>query len=69
LIQALLPSLPKYTRLQVKPFVGLWALDALLQTWLGSQVAHGPDAVRAAAAQWATTRRLSVWAQGHCDAA
>jgi hypothetical protein len=29
--------------------VGLWALDTLLQTWLGSQVAHGPDGVRAVA--------------------
>jgi hypothetical protein len=44
--------------------VGLWALGALLQTWLGSQVAHGPDRVRAVAAQWTTTSHLSVWAQG-----
>ena len=49
---------------QVERIVGLWALGALLQTWLGSQVAHGPDAVRAVAAQWTTTGRLSVWAQG-----
>ena len=51
---------------QVERLVGLWALGALLQTWLGSQVAHGPDGVRAVAAQWTTTGRLSVWAQGQC---
>jgi hypothetical protein len=49
---------------QAAHLVGLWALGALLQTWLGSQVAHGPAAVRAIAAQWTTTGRLSVWAQG-----
>jgi Transposase DDE domain len=49
---------------QVERLVGLWALGALLQTWVGSQVAHGPDGVRAVAAQWTTTGRLSVWAQG-----
>ena len=48
----------------VERIVGLWALGALLQTWLGCQVAHGPDGVRAVAAQWTTTGRLSVWAQG-----
>jgi hypothetical protein len=49
---------------QVERLVGLWALGALLQTWGGSQVAHGPAAVRAVAAQWTTTGRLSVWAHG-----
>jgi hypothetical protein len=49
---------------QAERLVGLWALGALLQTWVGSQVAHGPAAVRAVAAQWTTTGRLSVWAQG-----
>jgi hypothetical protein len=49
---------------QVERVVGLWALGALLQTYLGYQVAHGPDAVRAVARQWTTTGRLSVWAQG-----
>ncbi len=49
---------------QAERLVGLWALGALLQTWIGSQVAHGPQAVRAVAAQWTTTGRLSVWAQG-----
>jgi hypothetical protein len=51
---------------QVEHVVGLWALGALLQTWIGAQVAHGPDAVRAVAAQWSTTGRLSVWTQGQC---
>jgi hypothetical protein len=51
---------------QVERVVGLWALGALLQTWLGAQVAHGPDGVRAVAAQWTTTGRLSVGAQGQC---
>ena len=50
---------------QVERLVGLWALGALLQTRLGRQVAHGPAAVRAVAAQGTTTGRLSVWAQGH----
>jgi hypothetical protein len=49
---------------QAERLVGLWALGALLQTWIGSQMAHGPAAVRAVAAQWTTTGRLSVWAQG-----
>jgi hypothetical protein len=49
---------------QVERLVGLWAVGALLQTWIGSQVAHGPDRVRVVAAQWTTTGRLSVWAQG-----
>jgi len=46
--------------------VGLWALGTLLQTWLGSQVVQGPAPVQAVAAQWTTTGRLSVWAQGQC---
>jgi hypothetical protein len=44
--------------------VGLWALGSLIQTWIGVQVAHGAPAVQAVAAQWTTTGRLSVWAQG-----
>jgi hypothetical protein len=51
---------------QVERVVGLWALGTLLQTWIGSQVAQGPAAVQAVAAQWTTTGRLSVWAQGQC---
>jgi hypothetical protein len=54
------------TLAQAECIVGLWALGALLQTWIGGQVAHGPAAVRAVAAQWTTTGRLSVWAQGQC---
>jgi hypothetical protein len=50
---------------QVARIVGLWAVGVLLQTWSGTQMAHGPAAVRAVAAQWTTTGRLSVWAQGH----
>jgi len=49
---------------QVERIVGLWAVGALLQTWIGAQVAHGPAPVRAVAAQWTTTGRLSVWAHG-----
>ena len=52
------------TLAQAECIVGLWALGALLQTWIGGQVAHGPAAVRAVAAQGTTTGRLSVWAQG-----
>jgi hypothetical protein len=47
--------------------VGLWALGTLLQSGLGDRVgqATAPAAVRAAAAGWTTTGRLSVWARGH----
>jgi hypothetical protein len=51
---------------QVERIVGLWALGSLLQTWVGSQVMHGPLPVRAEAAGWTTTGRLSVWAHGQC---
>jgi hypothetical protein len=46
--------------------VGLWALGALLQTWLGQQVRlpTAPAPVQAVVAQWTTTGRLSVWAHG-----
>jgi len=44
--------------------LGLWALGVLLQTFVGAQVQHGPAAVRASAAEWTTTGRLSVWAHG-----
>jgi hypothetical protein len=44
--------------------VGLWALGSLLQTYLGSQLVHGPAAVRAITASWTTTGRLSLWAHG-----
>jgi hypothetical protein len=49
---------------QVERIVGLWALGCLLQTFLGNEVAHGPTAVRAIAASWTTTGRLSLWAHG-----
>jgi hypothetical protein len=50
----------------VERVVGLWALGTVLQTWLGAQVAQGPAAMQAVAAQWTTTGRLSVWGQGQC---
>jgi hypothetical protein len=60
---------PVLTRLscrdQAERVAGLWALGTVLQTWIGSQVAHGPNRVRAIAAQWTTTGRLSLWAHGH----
>ena len=49
---------------QVEHIVGLWALGALLQTWIGQQVRWGPAPVRAVAQGWTTTGRLSVWAHG-----
>jgi hypothetical protein len=49
---------------QVERIVGLWALGSLLQTYVGSQVLHGPAWVRALAAGWTTTGRLSIWAHG-----
>src|SRR6185312_14548998 len=48
----------------VERIVGLWALGSLLQTYVGSQVAHGPAWVRTIAAGWTTSGRLSLWAQG-----
>jgi hypothetical protein len=51
---------------EVDALVGLWALGALLQSWVGAQTtAPGtPVAVRAARRGWCTTERLSVWARG-----
>jgi Transposase DDE domain len=51
---------------QAERIVGLWALGYLVQAWLGSQIVHGPPAVRAVARGWTTTGRLSIWAQGQC---
>jgi len=47
--------------------VGLWALGTLLQSVVGDAVgrADAPPAIRAVAADWSTTGRLSVWARGH----
>jgi hypothetical protein len=49
---------------QAERVVGLWAVASLVQTWVGSQLVHGPAAVRAVAQEWTTTGRLSVWAHG-----
>jgi hypothetical protein len=51
---------------RVDALCGLWALGALLQTWLGAAtVGPGvPAAVAAEAAGWTTSGRLSVWARG-----
>jgi hypothetical protein len=49
---------------QVEHIVGLWALGSLLQTYLGSQLVHGPAGLRAIVAGWTTTGRLSIWAHG-----
>jgi hypothetical protein len=49
----------------VERVVGLWALGALLQTWIGAQVCSTTDPlVQTLAAQWTTTGRLSIWARG-----
>ena len=48
----------------VEHLVGLWAVSALIQTWLGSQVVCGPQRVRQVAQGWTTTGRLSIWARG-----
>jgi len=44
--------------------LGLWAWGALVQTFIGAQVQHGPAEVRATTAEWTTTGRLSVGAPG-----
>lgn len=50
----------------VERVVGLWALGALLQTWVGAQAAAAaaPPAVHDVVAEWTTTGRVSVWARG-----
>jgi hypothetical protein len=50
----------------VSRVVGLWALGTLLQSYVGDQVGRptAPPLVQQTAAQWTTTRRLSVWARG-----
>ena len=58
-VAAATPTSEAVTRL-----VGLWALSALIQMWVGDQVMHGPAPVRAVPDQWATTHRLSIWARG-----
>jgi hypothetical protein len=51
---------------RVDRIVGLWALAALLQTWLGAATVRGdlPAAVATELAGWTTTGRLSVWTRG-----
>lgn len=53
---------------QVERVVGLWALGALVQTWVGVQVQAptAPVGVRGVVGEWTTTGRLSVWAAGQC---
>jgi hypothetical protein len=52
-------------RRRVECVVGLWALGAFVQTWVGVQLRQTDDpTARAIAAQWTTTGRLSVWAHG-----
>ncbi len=50
----------------VATVVGLWALGALVQCWIGDRVgrADAPSNIRAVVGQWTTSGRLSVWARG-----
>ena len=50
----------------VERVVGLWALGALVQTWIGAQLSQpaAGTAVHAIQREWTTTGRLSVWARG-----
>jgi hypothetical protein len=63
-LEPVLARLP--TAAQVERVVGLWALGALMQTWVGVQVRQpwAPAPVRGVRHQWTTTGRLSVWAAG-----
>jgi hypothetical protein len=63
-LEAVLAAVPDAGR--VERVVGLWALGALLQTWVGVAVGQpsAPPAVRAVLGQWTTSGRLSVWARG-----
>jgi hypothetical protein len=51
---------------RVDALCGLWALGALVQTWLGAATLapEVPEAVAAEAAGWTTTGRVSLWARG-----
>jgi hypothetical protein len=51
---------------EVERVLGLWALGALAQSWLGHQASQPgqPPALAAALGRWTTTGRLSVWARG-----
>ena len=50
----------------VERVVGLWALGALLQTWVGAQATNAltPRVVHDLVGEWTTTGRVSVWARG-----
>ncbi|HEY7061352.1 MAG TPA: hypothetical protein VII06_07740, partial [Chloroflexota bacterium] len=63
-LEPVLARLP--TAAQVERVVGLWALGALVQTWVGAQAQAptAPGTVRGVVRQWTTTGRLSVWAAG-----
>jgi hypothetical protein len=52
----------------VERVVGLWALGALVQTWVGVQLGQpsAGEAIHALQREWTTTGRLSVWARGRC---
>lgn len=51
---------------RVERVVGLWAVGALIQTWIGvaTMGAGVPAVVTTELAGWTTTGRLSVWARG-----
>jgi len=50
----------------VERVVGLWALGALVQTWVGHRLGQPSAAapVPLLRREWTTTGRLSVWARG-----
>ena len=50
----------------VERVVGLWALGALVQTWVGHRLGQrsAPAPVPLLRREWTTTGRLSVWARG-----
>ena len=50
----------------VERVVGLWALGALVQTWVGHRLGQSSAAapVPLLRGEWTTTGRLSVWARG-----
>ena len=50
----------------VERIVGLWALGALVQSWVGHGVGQptAPRSVQLVRCEWTTTGRLSVWARG-----
>lgn len=60
------PAVARQTSAEaVAGLAGLWALSNLVQTWVGTQVAHGPRPVQLTSHHWTTTQRLNAWARGH----